>query len=119
MKAQASSDEYAAAAVKVFIGGLPSSIVIYRFHTEDHLIVGLSFVAGVLLQALIPPRKLALSRMLAAATLFTIAYSTWNPRRWASFYPLVLGLGVIILVECVSRVVRYCRGTYSTSDSVR
>ena len=41
MEAQSSS-EHVAAAVKVFVACIPSSIVIYRFRVEDHLIVGLS-----------------------------------------------------------------------------
>src|SRR6266478_2504933 len=111
MEKQSSSDEHVAATLKVFVGCIPSSIVIYRFHVEDHLIVGLSAVAGVLLQALVPPHKLGLLRMLTATALFTIVYSTWNPP-WAasSAYPLGLAVVVVVLVEGVIRMVRYFRG---------
>jgi len=114
-----SSSEHVAATVKVFVACIPSSIVIYRFRVEDHLIVGLSSVAGVLLQALVPPRKLGLVRMLAATTAFTIAYSEWNPR-WAksSLYPLGLAAAIIALVEGVTRTVRYFRKTRRPDISV-
>ncbi len=114
-----SNSVHVASALKVFVACIPSSIVIYRFRVEDHLIIGLSSVLGVLLQALVPPRKLGLVRMLVATTAFTIAYSTWNSR-WAanSLYPLGLAATIIALVEGVNRTVRYFRRTRPPSNSV-
>jgi len=84
--------------------------MIYSFHVENHLLVGLSFIAGVLLQALIPPWKMGLVRMLTGTTLFALVYSAWNPA-WSTrvVYPLLLAAAVYLLVEGLARIFRYYR----------
>ncbi len=96
-----------AATLKVFVACIPPTLLIYRFHVENHLLVGLSSIAGLLLQTLVPPWRLGFVRMLTATALFTLVYSVSNPT-WSAWYPLVLTAGVVFLVEVLMRIVRYC-----------
>lgn len=105
-----------AATLKVFVACIPPTLMIYRFHVENHLLVGLSSIAGVLLQTLVPPWRLGLVRMLTATALFTLVYAVSNPA-WSARvpYPLMLAAAVLLLVEVLMRVVRYCRAHRPTS----
>jgi len=110
MEQEQGANEQVAATLKVFVAFMPPSLMIYRFHVENRLLVGLSFIAGALLQALIPPWKMGLARGLTGVTLFTLVYSAWNPA-WSSgvAYPLLLAAAVLLLVEGLARIFRYYR----------
>jgi len=75
MVAEANPNEPAAVVLKAFLACMPVSIVVYRFHIQNHFIIGLSLVAGVLLQALIPPRKKGMLLLLTAAIVYALFYS--------------------------------------------
>ncbi len=60
--------------LKSFLACIPVSIVVYGLKVRSHSIIGLSLIAGVLLQALIPPRKKGLLLLLSGSVLYTLIY---------------------------------------------
>jgi hypothetical protein len=75
MDAESKSNGHGPAAIKVFLVCMPVSIVVYELHVKNHVIIGLSLVAGVLLQALVPPRKRGLLPLLAGTVIYTVIYA--------------------------------------------
>lgn len=75
------SKEQIAIVAKLIVFGMISAVAIHVFHAS-YVVLGLSFVAASLLQALIPPRRKGLVPMLAISTLFTLialAWQWWHP----------------------------------------
>ena len=76
MAANSSRDDNVAGILKIIVFCTPPSIVPILWNVRTHrLIFGLSFILGVLLQAILPPRRKGLVPMLAVTVLFTLAYS--------------------------------------------
>lgn len=97
---------------QVLVGCLPASVAIYGFHVENRLVIGLSWVAGVVLQTVIPPWNLELLRLLAVTVLFTLIYGLSNPP-WTShrLYPVGLAVAVILVVQGIALLRRSPAGS--------
>lgn len=73
------ADMVGAAMAKSILLCLPL-LVVQPFYDErsHHLVAGLAVIAGVLLQALVPPRKKLLLPGLVMAVAFTVVYGFWK-----------------------------------------
>jgi len=60
--------------LKVLVGILPSMVVRELQMPHKRLLFSLSLVLGVLMQALVPPRKKGLLPLLVAASIIGLAY---------------------------------------------
>jgi len=78
MGAQSKTDENLIGTLKTFLVLMPPAIVVYGFHVKNHLTIGLSYVVGVLLQAVIPPHKQRLFLLLTSTIAFTLVYSLFG-----------------------------------------
>jgi hypothetical protein len=77
-KSQASVNEDARLLLKVLVLFVPPTIAPYVFDTATHhFLAGLSLITGVLLQALIPPRRKGLLLLLGFSVVFAFAYSVF------------------------------------------
>lgn len=74
------TEQDAVAMIKIAIFCLPVTVIqFFGAARKDHLIVGLTVIFGVFLQALIPPRKKLLVPLLILSVGFTMLYSVfWN-----------------------------------------
>jgi hypothetical protein len=70
-----SQKESVSTTIKMLLFCMPPSIAMYRFHVRNHAIVGLSWVAGALLQALVPPRKQRLIPILFVTIIAAAVYT--------------------------------------------
>jgi hypothetical protein len=75
MEDQASTYSGVMIVFKLFILALPATLLPYVRPAHSHTLFGLALVLGVLLQALIPPRRKGLVPMIIGTVLFTIIYS--------------------------------------------
>ena len=78
MHGKPSTGAHAAFAAKTFVGCLPVSIAIYRFHVTRPSYIGVALISGVLIQALIPPHKKGLIPMLVVAGIFVLIFTIFG-----------------------------------------
>jgi hypothetical protein len=72
------SEKVVTALLKIAVLCIPTlAAPLVGFHdlSRHHLAAGIALIAGVLLQALIPPRKKALLPLLGLAVAFTLVYT--------------------------------------------
>jgi hypothetical protein len=61
--------------LKLFVLSLPATLLPFVRPTHSHLVFGLALILGVLLQAIIPPRRKGFIFMIVGAIVFTLIYS--------------------------------------------
>ncbi len=79
MRESDNGNEQIAILAKLIVFCMISAVAIHAFRAS-YVVLGLSFIAASLLQALVPPRKKGLVPILAISTLFTLVALVWQWR---------------------------------------
>ena len=90
MQSQPSTGTNDGRVLKLLIATLPPTFIIDKFHIESTIAIASCYLAGVVLQALIPPSNKGWLSSAAAILLVIVMYSASTPKLVGKWYFFIL-----------------------------